>query len=90
MNAFDYYSNPKIKGYIDSEVAYIKNAEDREDCRQEIWANLYDFMPLDITEARRLIKKTCEKFKRGVKNIYENECELKDCLRSSNGRAAVS
>ena len=80
MNALDYYNNPEIISYINRELSYIKNREDREDCQQEIWASLYDFMPLDIDESKRLIKKVCEKFKRGRNAIYENETNIDSCF----------
>lgn len=76
MNALDYYSNPEISSFIKSELAYIKNAEDREDCSQEIFAELYDFMPLDVADSRRLIKRVCEKFKRGCRVVAEHEASL--------------
>lgn len=76
MNALDYYNNPEITSYIKSELGFIRNREDKEDCKQEIFAELYDFMPLDIPESRKLIKRVCEKFKRAVKDIGDNEIGL--------------
>ena len=51
----------------------IKNREDREDCQQEIWAELYDFMPLDVDEAKKIIKRVAMKFERASKQLYETE-----------------
>ena len=76
MITFDYYNNPDIVRYIASEIAYIQNREDREDCQQEIWAELYDFMPLDVHDSKRLIKRVCEKFKRGTTRTMHNETVL--------------
>jgi hypothetical protein len=76
LNALDYYNNPEITSFIKIELSFIKNKEDREDCNQEIFAELYDFMPLDVTESRRLIKRVCEKFKRTSRCIAENETGL--------------
>jgi hypothetical protein len=73
MNALDYYSNPEITKYIELEVSYIQSREDREDCQQEIWAELYDFMPLDIADSKKLIKRVAEKFKNGRSRIYKYE-----------------
>jgi hypothetical protein len=77
MNALDYYSNPEIVKYIESEVSYIKSYEDREDCQQEIWAELYDFMPLNVLESKRLIKRVAEKFKNTRSRIYQREISMK-------------
>jgi hypothetical protein len=76
MFMLDYYNNDEIRTYTNQELKYIKNREDREDCQQEIWAEIYDFMPLDVPDTKRLIKRVCEKFKRGVHYIDENETIL--------------
>ena len=73
MNAFDYYQNPKIKHLIDQLTKRIHSLEDREDCQQEIFAELYDFMPLDDDEAMKIIERVAKKFKRNRHEIYENE-----------------
>lgn len=78
MSALDYYNNPEIVSFMKQETAYIKNHEDRQDCEQEIFANLYDFMPLDVRDATKLIKRTCERFKRGCQRISEKEISLED------------
>jgi hypothetical protein len=78
LNALDYYNNPEITSYIGQVMAHIKNKEDREDCRQEIFAELYDFMPLDVAESRLLIKRIAMKFARSVAKIAENEVSLSD------------
>jgi hypothetical protein len=58
----------------------IKNREDREDCNQEIFAELYDFMPLDVDEAKKIIKRVSMKFERSAKNRYENEVSINEIL----------
>jgi hypothetical protein len=73
LNTLDYYNNPKIVSQIDKQIISIKNYQDKEDCRQEIFAELYDFMPLDEEEAIRLIERVGRKFRRNVSAIYENE-----------------
>lgn len=78
MNALDYYENPEIVSYLSRELRYISNREDREDCQQEVWVELYNFMPLDTVEAKRLIKRVCEKFKRGRLAVYTKECDLEE------------
>jgi hypothetical protein len=78
VNALDYYNNPILTAYIKSELRHITNNEDREDCQQEIFAELYDFMPLDENDAKRLIKRVCVKFERGIRKLVENEVGLDD------------
>jgi len=78
LNALDYYNNPEIVSYMRKEIAYIRNAEDRQDCEQEVFAELYDFMPLDILGSKRIIKNVCEKFKRGCHSLAEHEISLED------------
>ena len=73
MNALDYYNNPEIISAIRLHETKIKNREDREDCRQEIFTELYDFMPLDTDEAIKIVDRVGIKFRRNVKNVYENE-----------------
>lgn len=78
MNALDYYNNPEITSYMKQELVHIRNREDREDCEQEIFAELYDFMPLDTVEAIRIVKRVCERFKRTVSNILTHEVSIDD------------
>jgi hypothetical protein len=78
MNALDYYNNPVITSSMKRELSYIKNREDREDCSQEIYAEIYTLMPMDNEEAIRLVKRVSEKFKRGVSRILDNETELEE------------
>jgi hypothetical protein len=73
VNAFDYYQNPKITNSINGLTKRIISLQDREDCQQEIWAELYDFMPLDDEGAIKIIERVAKKFKRNRHDIYENE-----------------
>lgn len=66
MNAFDYYGNEEIQRAIGYEIAHIRNAQDKEDCRQEVFAELYDFMPIDTEEAIRIVRKIGARFRRDV------------------------
>jgi hypothetical protein len=61
---FDYYKNPRILSAIEKNVCRIKNYHDREDCRQEIFTELYSFMPFDENESIRLVNKVARKFQR--------------------------
>ena len=83
MNALDYYNNPTITSCMNRELSYIGNKEDRDDCRQEIYAEIYDIMPLDEKEALRLVKRVSEKFKRRVSKILDNETELDEAKHGS-------
>jgi hypothetical protein len=76
VNTLDYYNNPKIVSQIKKQILSIKNAQDKEDCRQEIFAELYDFMPLDEEETVNLIERVGRKFRRGIQCIAENETGL--------------
>lgn len=78
MNPFDYYTNPEIIKYIKKELKYIANIEDKEDCRQDIFSDLYAFMPLDIYQSKKVIKNVCEKFKRRKNKIFDNEMSYKE------------
>lgn len=76
IHALDYYNNQEILRYIRSTMSHIKSREEREDCNQEIFAELYDFMPLDMDEAKRIIKRVSMKFERSEKARYEHETGL--------------
>lgn len=78
MNVLDYYINPEILAYIKSFASRIRNAEDREDCHQEIFAELYDYMPLDTDEAKQIIKRVAVRFERSAASLAENEISLDD------------
>ena len=73
MNALDYYNNPIIRSNIEKQTRGIKNSHDAEDCRQEIFAELYDFMPLDEDESIRLIERVGRKFRRCVQSVSVHE-----------------
>jgi len=62
-NAFDYYQNKNILAAINTNVRHIRNRFDREDCQQEIWTELYSFMPMDEDEAIKIINKIAYRFK---------------------------
>lgn len=85
MNNFDYYTNPDILSAINTHMRHIKNADDREDCRQEIFANLYDFMPLDTDDAIRLVDKIAMRFRRSYIDPHKGEYEVKEYDRISLG-----
>jgi len=76
MNKFDYFTNPDIISAINTHMKHIKNAEDREDCRQEIYTNLYAFMPFDTEDAIRLVDKSAMKFRRVYIDHHKNEYEI--------------
>jgi hypothetical protein len=78
LNALDYYNNPQITAQIEKQVRSIKNRQDVEDCRQEIFAELYDYMPLDSVSAIRLIERVGRKFRRNAQTIAEKEINLED------------
>jgi hypothetical protein len=78
LNALDYYNNPIIISAIGKQTRSIKNDQDIEDCRQEIFAELYDFMPLDDDESLKLIERVGRKFRRNVQKSAENEISLSD------------
>jgi hypothetical protein len=78
LDTLDYYNNPEIVSFMKRESAYIKNTEDREDCEQEVFAELYDFMPLNVIGAKRIIKNVCERFKRSCRTIAEHETSLEE------------
>ena len=73
MNALDYYTNPEIVTFMKRETAYVCNPQDHAECEQEIFAELYDFMPLDVLGSKRIIKRVCERFKRNVQCIHDHE-----------------
>ena len=73
MNALDYYNNPDIRRAMALETSYIRNKCDIEDCEQEIFAELYDFMPLDTTEAIRIVHRIAKRFKRRNLKIAKSE-----------------
>ncbi len=77
MNALDYYKNPIIISQIEKQTRSIKNGQDVEDCRQEIFAELYDFMPSE-DEALELIERVGRKFRRNVQRIAEHEVSFDD------------
>lgn len=78
MNAFDYFTNPEISRRISLVTGKIPTAHDREDCAQEIYAEMYDFMPLDTEEAIRLVDRIAKRFKRARREVLENELDLAD------------
>jgi hypothetical protein len=77
-NTFDYYQNPKILKAIHFQLKYLKGAADREDCRQEIFSELYDFMPLDDDEAVRIVNRVGCKYRGRAKANYQKTVEYRD------------
>lgn len=80
MNALDYYLNPDIIKAINGHLAHIHNSEDREDCRQDIFAELYDFCPLDTAEAVTIVNRIGMRFRRGVKLREDNETNFDEAM----------
>ena len=73
MNQLDYLQNDEILKVINFNLRFIKRPEDREDFRQEIWAELYDFMPQTTDDAIQLIDRAASKFKYKISKIFERE-----------------
>ena len=67
-NAFDYYQNKNILAAINTNVRHIRNKFDREDCQQEIWSELYSFMPIGESEAIDIVNRIARRFK-----YYDNK-----------------
>jgi len=78
VNALDYYNNPVITQRISNITRRIRSIENREDCQQEIWAEIYDFMPLDDAEAIRIIERIAKRYKRNSKDVYDNETSINE------------
>lgn len=78
INKLDYYQNPAILAAMRTNTRHIKNTFDREDCNQEIFAELYDFMPLDDDEAIRIVNRVASRFKYNDKMINENEVSFQE------------
>jgi hypothetical protein len=77
-NIFDYYKNPIILSEIHKELNRIKNGDDREDCKQEIYAELYDFMPMDDEDAIRIVRRIGRRFRREAGHHYATTAEYRD------------
>jgi hypothetical protein len=76
LNNFDYYKNPILINAIEKHSSYIHAHCDKEDFRQEVYAELYDFMPIDDEESIRLINKIAFRFRKAIKNNSTNEISL--------------
>jgi hypothetical protein len=63
---------------IENHCIRIKNKCDKEDFRQEVFAELYDFMPIDEEESLRLINKVSLRFRREVNKIAEHEVSYQE------------
>ena len=83
MNMFDYYNNPEIKHAIGYELNHIRNHEDKEDCRQEIFAEIYDFMPLTEADAIKIVRRISQKFRRNIKKLGAELYESVDSVVAS-------
>jgi hypothetical protein len=77
LSKYDYYTNPQVLSAIGLHLRHIKNDSDREDFRQEIFANLYDFMPIETNETIRLIDKVAMRFRREYIDQNKGDCEHK-------------
>jgi predicted ATP-dependent protease len=75
-NTFDYYQNAKILNEINRNIRFIKNQHDKEDCRQEVFAELYNEMPISESEAIKLVSRIARKFKRDNAKIACSETGL--------------
>lgn len=64
MSVFDYYENEQIISAISFQLRRIRNPRDKEDCKQEIFAELYDFTPIDESDALRIVSRIGRKFRR--------------------------
>jgi hypothetical protein len=78
LNAFDYYQNETITSRISLLTSKIQSREDKEDCQQEIWAELYDFMPITTDEALTIIERVAKKYKRTRHAIYNHEVSFEE------------
>jgi hypothetical protein len=79
-NLLDYYQNENILKAIRYEMNYIQTRSEREDCKQEIFAELYDFMPLDEYEAIKIVRKASRRFRRKSAKNYITTASYKDGL----------
>jgi hypothetical protein len=77
-NTFDYYKNQSILVAIEQETSRIKGSFDKQECQQEIFAELYDFMPLDDEEAIKIVNKVGRKYRRDAKKNYAGTAEYRD------------
>lgn len=78
MNAFDYYLNPQLINAIDKHNTYIRNGCDKEDFKQEVFAELYDYMPINNEEAIRIINKVAFRFRKAISIIDANDSDIED------------
>mgnify|MGYP006991940830 CR=1 FL=1 len=76
MNGFDYYNNINIVSAIDKHCKYIHNHLDREDFRQEVFAELYDFMPGSESDSIKLVNKIASRFRKETNKIHNNEMSI--------------
>jgi hypothetical protein len=85
-NKLDYYKNPDILKAISFQTKRIRHAIDAEDCQQEIFAELYDYMPLETEEAIRIVNRVGAKFRRNTNEFNKSaEGEYDDSIRISFG-----
>ncbi len=73
-NTLAYYQNENILKSIEFNTRFIPSSHDREDCRQEIFAALYDEMPIGEKEAVKLVNRIAAKFKR--ENVKQSKREI--------------
>jgi hypothetical protein len=77
-NTFDYYRNKNILRAIAHQTNRIRGEMDKEECRQEIFAELYDFMPLDENEALTIVNRVGVKFRRRMGDNYRQTAPYRD------------
>jgi hypothetical protein len=72
----NYYENNVIRRAINLHMKHIKNTQDKQDCEQEVWANLYAFMPLDEEEAIKIVDSSAMRFRRNYIDKNKSEYEF--------------
>jgi hypothetical protein len=78
-NTFDYYRNKTILRAIAHQTNRIRGEMDKEECRQEIFAELYDFMPLDEDEALAIVNRVGVRYRRRLGDDFRNApAQLRD------------
>jgi hypothetical protein len=81
----NYYENQNIRRAINVHMRHIRNIDDKADCEQEIWSNLYAFMPLDESEAIKLVDRSAMKFRRNYIDKNAGQFESGDTDYNSLG-----
>jgi hypothetical protein len=77
MISTDYISNLEITRLISWQTKRFRNTEDKDDCKQDIYAELYAFSPIDIDEAMTIINRVSRRHLRRVVRISETEIAVR-------------